>query len=167
MLHDLRYAARQFLKAPGFTVIAILTLALAIGANVAIFSAVDAVLLHPLPYENPEQLVIIGENLTHFNLTKIPASPPELVDYKKMVKSFSPMAAVESSGSFTVTGDGTPEILPGMHITASVFAMLGVKPILGGLFSEEAEQLGNHHVALISEGLWKRRYGSDPSIIGR
>src|SRR6185369_4631461 len=155
MLHDLRYAVRQFVKTPGFTIIAILTLALAVGANVAIFSAVDAVLLHPLPYPDPDQLVTVGENLTHFNLTKIPASPPEFVDYKRTITSFAQIAGVESNGAFTLTGDGNPEIVPGMHVTASIFPMLGVKPIVGGLFNADAEKPGNDKVAVISEGLWK------------
>src|ERR1043166_320691 len=167
MLQDVRFALRHFLKTPGFTIVAILTLALAIGSNVAIFSAVDAVLLHPLPYPHPEQLVIVGENLKHFNLTKIPASPPEVIEYKKLATSFSHIAAVENQGPYTLTGDGTPELVPGMHITATVFPMLSVTPLIGGLFTEEAEQYGKHHVALISERLWKRRYGSDSSVVGR
>src|ERR1043166_793625 len=135
MLQDVRFALRHFLKTPGFTIVAILTLALAIGSNVAIFSAVDAVLLHPLPYPHPEQLVIVGENLKHFNLTKIPASPPEVIEYKKLATSFSHIAAVENQGPYTLTGDGTPELVPGMHITATVFPMLSVTPLIGGLFT--------------------------------
>jgi putative ABC transport system permease protein len=167
MLQDFRFALRQFLKSPGFSVVAMLTLALAIGANTAIFSAVDAVLLHPLPYADPDRLVIVGENLRHFNLTKIPASPPEVVDYRNMATTFAQIGAVDNSGAFTLTGDGNPETVPGTHVTASVFAMLGVKPVAGGLFTPEQEQYGQDHVAVISEGLWKRRYGSDPSVIGR
>jgi|SRR5579872_1383999 len=167
MFSDLRFAFRQLLKTPGFSIIAILTLALAVGSNVAIFSAVDAVLLHPLPYPHPEQLVTISENLTHFNLVKIPAAPPEVIAYRKMATTLAYVGSVDTSGAYSLTGDGTPEIVPGMHITANLFPMLGVKPLLGGLFSDEAEQYGKHHVALISEGLWKRRYGSDPSIVGR
>ena len=167
MLSDFRFALRQFLKSPGFSLVAVLTLALAIGANVAIFSTIDAVLLHPLPYPDPDRLVIVGENLQHFDLTKIPASPPEVVDYRNMASSFSQFGAVDNSGAFTLTGDGNPENLAGMHITASIFSMLGAIPVAGGLFTAEQEQYGKHHVAVISEGLWKRRYGSDPSLIGR
>jgi putative ABC transport system permease protein len=167
MLQDFRFALRQLLKSPGFSLVAMLTLALAIGANTAIFSAVDAVLLHPLPYADPDRLVIVGENLRHFNLTKIPASPPEVVDYRNMATTFAQIGAVDNSGAFTLTGDGNPETIPSTHVTASVFAMLGVKPVAGGLFTPEQEQYGQDHVAIISEGLWKRRYGSDPSIIGR
>ena len=167
MLSDFRFALRQFLKSPGFSIVAVLTLALAIGANVAIFSTIDAVLLHPLPYPDPDRLVIVGENLLHFNLTKIPASPPEVIDYRNMATTFAQFGAVDSNGAFTLTGDGNPEGLSGMHITASIFSMLGVTPIAGGLFTAEQEQYGKQYVAVISEGLWKRRYGSDPSLIGR
>src|SRR5580692_2246946 len=151
MLQDLRYALRQLLKNPGFSIVAILTLALAIGANTAIFSAIDAVLLHPLPYPEPGQLVFVGEDLKHFNLAKIPASPPEVNDYRNMATSFSVIGAVDNHASFTLTGTNNPEIVPGLSITASMFTMLGVKPIVGGLFTAEAEQSGKDHVAVISE----------------
>jgi putative ABC transport system permease protein len=167
MRQDLRYAFRQLLKNPGFSIVAVLTLALAIGANTAIFSAIDAVLLHPLPYPEPDRLVFVGEDLKHFNLKKIPASPPEVVDYRNMATSFSAIGAMESSTAFTLTGGGNPEIVPGLSITASVFSMLGVKPVVGGVFTAEAEQPGKDHVAVISEGLWKRRFGGDPSIAGK
>ncbi len=167
MLQDVRFALRQLWKNPGFSIVAILTLAIAIGANSAIFSAIDAVLLHPLPYPEPERLVFVGENFKHFSLAKIPASPPEVNDYRNMAQSFSSIGAVENSTTFTLTGGGDPEIVPGMSITASIFSMLGVKPVAGGLFTADAEQPGKNHVAVISEGLWRRRFGGDPSMIGR
>ncbi len=167
MLQDLRFALRQLLKNPGFSVVAALTLALAIGANTAIFSAIDAVLLHPLPYPEPDRLVYVGENLKHFGLAKIPASPPEVIDYRNMATSFSSIGAVESDTVFTLTGSGDPEIVPGLSITASVFSMLGVRPVIGALFTAETEQPGRNHVAVISEGLWKRRFGGDRSIVGK
>ncbi|MGA3190004.1 MAG: ABC transporter permease [Bryobacteraceae bacterium] len=167
MLQDLRFALRQLLKNPGFSIVAVLTLALAIGANTAIFSAIDAVLLHPFPYPDPDRLVTVGENMTHFNLTKIPASPPEVNDYRTMATSFSEVGAVETSKTFTLTGSGEPEIVPGMSITASLFSMLGVKPVVGGLFTSDAEQAGKDHIVVISEGLWKRHFGGDRSVIGK
>jgi putative ABC transport system permease protein len=167
MLQDLRFAIRQLLKNPGFSIVAILTLAVAIGANTAIFSAIDAVLLHPLPYPEPDRLVIVAENLKHFNLAKIPASPPEVVDYRNMATSFSSIAAMEDSTTFTFTGGSNPEVVQGTKITASLFSMLGVQPIIGGLFTAEAEQPGKDHIAVISEGLWKRRFGGDRAVIGR
>jgi putative ABC transport system permease protein len=167
MLQDLRFALRQLLKNPGFSIVAVLTLALAIGANTAIFSAIDAVLLHPLPYPEPDRLVYVGEDLKHFDLQKIPASPPEVNDYRNMATSFSALGAAENSTVFTLTGGGDPEIVPGMSITASMFSILGVKPIFGALFTAEAEQPGKNHVAVISEGLWKRRFGGARSIVGK
>ena len=166
MLSDLRFALRQFLKTPGFSLIAVVTLALAIGANVAIFSAIDAVLLHPLPYPEPDRLVTVVENLKHFNLSKIPASPPEIVDYREMATTMT-IGAVDNSGAFTLSGDGNPENVPGRRVSANVFSMLGVKPLAGGLFTAAQEQDGQNRVAVISEGLWKRRYGADPSAVGR
>ncbi len=167
MLTDVRFAWRQFLKTPGFSVIALLTLALTIGANVAIFSAIDAVLLHPLPYADPDRLVTVGENLTHFNLTKIPSAAPEVMDYRRMVTSFTQVGAVDESVTFTLTGGGNAENIPGERVSASVFTILGVKPVAGGLFTAAQEQYGQDRVAVISEGLWKRRYGADPAVIGR
>lgn len=167
MLQDLRFALRQLLKNPGFSVVAVLTLALAIGANTAIFSAIDAVLLHPLPYPEPDRLVYVGEDLTHFNLHKIPASPPEVIDYRNMATSFSAIGATSDGATFTLTGGANPEVIPGLGVTASIFSMLGVKPLVGGLFTAEAEQPGRDKIAVISEGLWKRRFGGDASIVGR
>jgi putative ABC transport system permease protein len=167
MLQDLRFALRQLLKNPGFSIVAVLTLALAIGANTAIFSAIDAVLLHPLPYPEPDRLVYVGEDLKHFDLRKIPASPPEVNDYRNMATSFSALGAVENSTVFTLTGGGDPEMVPGMTITASMFSILGVKPIIGALFTTDTEQPGKNHVVVISEGLWKRRFGGDRSIVGK
>jgi putative ABC transport system permease protein len=167
MLQDVRYALRQFLKSPAFTIVAILTLALAIGSNVAIFSAVDAVLLHPLPYPHADRLVAVSEAFTHFNLLDIPASPPEVMEYKRMVTSFSELGYFATNGCCTVTGAGAPEPVFAMQISSSIFTMLGVTPVAGSLFSADAEKTGNEHVVVISTGLWKRRFASDPSIIGR
>lgn len=167
MLQDLRFAFRQLLKHPGFSIVAVLTLALAIGANTAIFSAIDAVLLHPLPYPEPDRLVFVGENFKHFDLHNIPASPPEVEDYRKMATSFSGIGAAANSGAVTLTGAGEPESVPAARVTASIFSILGIKPLAGGFFSAEAEQPGKDRVALISESLWKRRFAGDPAIAGK
>ena len=164
---DLLFALRQLLNNRTFGAVAVVTLALAIGANTAIFSAVDAVLLHPLPYPNPQQLVSVVKNFTRFSRVKVPVSPPEVLDFRSMATCFSVQGAIDSLGTYTLTGDGPPEVVPLMHITASIFSMLNIQPLLGGLFGADAEQLGNHHVAVISEKLWKRRFGSDPAVIGR
>jgi putative ABC transport system permease protein len=166
MLQDVRFALRQLLKTPGFFAIAVLTLALAIGANTAIFSAIDAVLLHPLSYPDPDRLVILPENITGFKLSKIALTAPEFEDIRRWSQSFSAMAAM-ITGNMSLTGDGTAEDLQSARITTSAFPMLGVNPVAGGFFSEDNERTGNDHVALISRALWIKRFGGDRSIIGR
>jgi len=157
----------QLFKNRTFGAIAVLTLALAMGANIAIFSAVDALLLHPLPYPNPDQLVTVVKNFRRFSRIKVPVSPPEVLDFRDTATCLSSQAAVDTLGTFTLTGGGEPELVPLMHVTASTFPMLGVKPLLGGLFTAEEERFGRNHVAVISDKLWKRRYASAPSIVGK
>ncbi len=166
MLQDARFALRQLLKAPGFFAIAVLTLALAIGANTAIFSAIDAVLLHPLSYPDPDRLVILSENMKGFALSKVAPAAPEFEDIRRWSQSFSDIAATVT-GNMSLTADGAAENLQSARITASAFPMLGVKPIVGGLFSEENERTGNDHVALLSRALWIKRFGGDRNIAGR
>jgi putative ABC transport system permease protein len=166
MLQDVRFAFRQLLKSPGFSIVAVLTLALAIGANTAIFSAVDAVLLHPLSYPHPEQLVIVQENLPQFNLVRLAPSPPDWGEYRRASTSFSTIAAVTQTAA-TLTGEGAPEDLKCLKVTASAFPMLGVAPIAGTLFNQDDEQAGKDHVAIISEALWIRRFGGDRSVLGK
>jgi len=163
---DLRYALRQLFKNPGFFIIAVLTLAIAIGANTAIFSAIDAVLLHPLAYEHPDQLVMVVENMQHFALFRIAPSAPEFEDVRQWSNSFSQIAAV-IPGTASLTGDGQAENFLSERITASAFPLLAVKPVIGGLFSEANEHTGNDHVVEISRSLWIRRFGANPSIVGR
>ncbi len=166
MLQDFQFALRQFLKSPGFSIVAVLTLALAIGANVAIFSAADAVLLHPLPYPNSDQLVIVQETLPAHGLTAIAPSPPDFAEFRRRATCFSQIAAM-IAGDVTLTGDGPPEDVPDARISASMFPMLGIAPILGSLFSSDEEQIGRNRVAILSEALWLRRYAGDRSIIGK
>ncbi|HLJ46837.1 MAG TPA: ABC transporter permease [Bryobacteraceae bacterium] len=166
MLFDLRYAVRQLLKNPGFFVVAVLTLSLAIGANTAIFSAADAVLLHPLAYPDPDRVVILSENMTHYALRKIAESAPEFEDIRRWSTSFSQMGAVLAQ-NIAISGDGEAANLFAERVTASSFPMLGVKPIVGSLFSEDNERPGNDHVVLISRALWMKRFGGDRSVAGR
>jgi hypothetical protein len=163
MLQDIRLAARQILRVPGFSVVIVLTLALAIGANTAIFSAVDAVLLHPLPYPDPDRLVTITENLPHYNLAGLQPSFSGFLEYRRLATCFSEIAAVKSEDA-TLTGDGQPEEADGRSVTSAAFGMLEIKPVLGGLFTADDEQYGKHHVVILSESLWKRRYGGDRAI---
>ena len=162
---DLRYALRTLAKNPAFTSIAIVAIALGIGANTVIFSAVNAVLLRPLPFKNPEQLVMVWENATHLGFPKNTPSPPNFVDWQKQNTVFTGMA-VMSERSFNLTGVGEPERLDGRRVSANLFDMLGVRALLGRTFVPEDDRPGSH-VVLVSYSLWQRRFGSDPSIIGR
>jgi putative ABC transport system permease protein len=166
MLQDIRFASRQLVKTPGFTIVAVSTLALAIGANTAIFSAVDAVLLHPLPYPDPDRLMSATENLPHYGLKGLEPSFSEFLEYRRMATCFSQIAAV-TGGDATLTGEGRPEDADGKRVTSALFPMLGVTPVLGGLFTVDHEQYGKNHVVIISEALWKGRYGGDRTIVGK
>src|SRR5437773_1390958 len=136
MLQDIRLAARQLLKSPGFSIVAVLTLAIAIGANTAIFSAIDAVLLHPLPYPEPDRLVIVQETLPRYSLHGISPTAADYAEFRRQATCFSQIAAVTGAAA-TLTGDGQQEDIPAQRITASAFPMLGVVPILGGLFTSD------------------------------
>lgn len=166
MLDDLQFAFRQLLKSPGFSLVAILTLALAIGADTAIFSAVDAVLLHPLPYPDPDRLLIVQETLPRYALHGIAPTAADYAEFRRQATCFSHVAAL-TNASATLTGAGEPEDIPALQVTASAFPMLGVVPIVGGLFTSDDDQPGRDHVAILSEGLWTRRYGRDPAIVGK
>lgn len=166
MLQDLRFALRQLLKNPGFSFVAILTLALAISANTAIFSAIDAVLLHPLPYRDPDQLVIVQESLPRYSLRGIAPTAADYAEFRRQATCFTQIAAVTVADA-TLTGDGQAEDVPALRVTADAFPMLGVVPILGGLFTSDDDQPGRDHVAILSERLWTRRYGRDRSIVGK
>lgn len=161
---DLRYAVRLLVKKPGFTALAFATLALGIGANTAIFSVVNAVLLQPLPYKDSAQLVSIWEvqsNQDHSNF-----SPAEFLDYQSQNQSFSAMAAYRLM-NFTLTGAGEPEQLGGLVVTANYFSLLGVEPEHGRIFQIEDGGAGAPRVAIISHGFWQNRFNSDTSLIGK
>src|SRR5436190_11158661 len=162
---DVRYGARMLLKNPGFTLIAVLALALGIGANSAIFSVVNTLLLRPLPYKNPSQLVVIWENATHLGFPKNTPSAANFLDWQKQNTLFDGMAAF-AERSFNLTGVGEPERLEGRRVSANLFDLLGVRPILGRNFVPDEDKPGTK-VAVLSERLWRRRFGSDPGVIGR
>jgi|SRR5580658_282825 putative ABC transport system permease protein len=165
-MQDLRYALRALTKSPGFALTAILTLALGIGASTAIFTTVDAVLLHPLPYPNPAQLVLVTKNMPKFELFKSDASALDFIDYRDQSRSFSHMAAMQTN-SVNLTGGAEPVRVYGLRVSASLFPMLGVQPIVGRLFRPEEEQLGKDRVAMLGAGLWQSRFGGDPHVTGK
>jgi putative ABC transport system permease protein len=166
LFQDLQYALRLFQKTPGFTVIAVLTLALGIGANTAIFSVADAVLFRPLPFKNQEQLVMVWERNPQFSADDVPVTPPNYLFLRAQARTFEGLAATAGRG-FNLTEAGEPERLAGRAATTNFFALLGVAPALGRGFTAEDEQPGKEQVALLSHRLWQRRFGAEAGIIGR
>lgn len=165
MLTDLRYALRQMRKTPGFTTIAVIAIALGIGANTAIFSIVNAVLLNPLPYSQPDGIVVLFHDKVNFPEGSI--SYLNFLDWQRRNQSFSSMAGFREMGGVTLSGNGEPEIVIGQMVSAGFFEILGVKPLLGRTFSADEDRLGANPTVLISEGLWKRKFGSDPHVLGQ
>ncbi|MGH9837154.1 MAG: ABC transporter permease [Blastocatellia bacterium] len=163
---DLRYGARMLMKQPGFTLIAVLTLALGIGANTAIFSVVDAVLLRPLPYPQAERLALLWSTLPAQGIATSVSSMPDYRDWRERNQVFEELAGFYY-GDFNLAGAGQePELAQGALTTANFFATLKVAPLLGRSFTEDENQFGRHRVALLSYGLWQRRYGGDGAIVG-
>jgi putative ABC transport system permease protein len=165
-LQDLRYGARMLVNNPGFTLVAVLTLALGISANTAIFSVVNAVLLRPLPYQSPEQLVMIWGKLPAYVSGNVGASAPEFADYRDQNSVFSSIAAYTSS-DFNLTGVGEPERIVGTLTSASLFSLLRVQPALGRAFYGEEDRPGYDQVVILSYSLWQRRFGGNSAIIGQ
>ncbi len=164
LIQDIRYAIRLLVKNPGFTVVAILTLALGIGANTAIYSVVNGVLLRPLPYPQPNQLVALSEKSMNFESSSI--SYPNFLDWQRSNFAFASMAAYRSD-NFSITGSGEAERVRVAMVSAGFFEILGVSPVRGRLFTAEEDRLGTAPVALISAGLWQRKFGSAPDILGK
>jgi putative ABC transport system permease protein len=164
---DLRYGARMLTKRPGFTLIAMITLALGIGANTAIFSIVNSTLLRPLAYPNAERLMTIWEDhRARSGPEREWTSPPGFADWRDQARSFDHVVAFQNWQP-TLTGQGEPEQLAGAQVSHDTFAMLGVAPALGRSFRPEEDQRGAESVVIISHGLWQRRFGADPSLAGR
>jgi predicted permease len=162
IIRDLRYAMRTLVREPGFTVLAVLALALGIGATTAIFTVIDSVLLRPLPYKDPERLVVtlIGPTANG------PMSPADYFDYKREVRSFERLSAAQAWGVTLREGE-RPERLPGMQVATDLFDVLGVPPVVGRTFVDGEDQPGRDQVIVLSHALWQRRFGSDPAIVGR
>ena len=163
---DLRYAFRSLRKSSGFSLMAILTLSLGVGANTAVFSLVNAVLLRPLPFDQPERLVLVWESAPFFGTDDSPVAPANYVDWKSRSSSFEEIGAIEEHG-YRLTGEGNPEVLTGSLATASVFRALRVRPVLGRTFRDEEDRPGAPAVAILSNGFWRRRFAADPSILGK
>ncbi len=165
MMHDLRLAFRSLLKSPGFTLVAIITAALAIGANTAVFSLVNALIIRPLPFRAPNELVLLWQKFSAQGLDRIPVSAPEYLDYTKQLKS------MEIGGfdyvDLNLTAGEMPERISGAVVSPSVFSVLGVQPSKGRVFSPNEFGEGNDNVIVISERLWKRRFNSDPEFVGK
>ena len=163
LLHDLRFALRTLRKSPGFTTVAVLTLALGIGATTAIFSVVNGVLLRPLPYGQPERVVMLWNHWKGWPETWL--SQAEYWDFSDQNRSFEGVAAF-TDGTRNITGNGDPEKLRADFVTANAFPLLGVRAARGRTFTAQEDQPGSG-VAIISDGLWKRRFGGDPGVVGR
>ena len=161
---DLRYAIRLMLKSPGFSLVAILTLALGIGPNSAIFSVINAVLLRPLPYPDPGKLVVVycsASDTPHFG-----SSPPDFRTLREQNRTFETLSSFYTT-AFNLTGDTQPERLLGLTVSAEFFRTYSVQQLMGRTFTPEDEQWGRHQVVLLSEGLWRNRFHADPEIVGQ
>ncbi len=163
---DLRYGARMLARSPGFTAVAVLTLALGIGANTAIFSVVNAILLQPLAYHEPDNLVMIWNNWTGFGQGTI--SWAEYLDYKQRARVFDDLAAHSSTASMNIAfGHGEPEQVWRVFATPNFFSVVGVQAALGRTFRPDEDVPGNHRVLVLSHSLWQRRFGGDPRVVGK
>jgi putative ABC transport system permease protein len=163
-LQDLRYAVRMLRQTPVFTAVAVLTLALGIGANSAIFSIVDTVLLRPLPYQDPERLVVVWEKPPGGRRNSVSAA--NFLDWRDQNKVFEHLVAI-GFGSFNLSGGEQPEQVSGMRVSAAYFQMLGARPALGRAFLGEDDRPGAQRVVIFSYGLWLRRFGADPKVVGQ
>ncbi|HWB97615.1 MAG TPA: ABC transporter permease, partial [Bryobacteraceae bacterium] len=165
---DVRYACRSLRRSPGFVAAAIVTLALGIGANAAIFSVVYAVLWKPLPYFQPDRIYRVGVAIPERRdqFASLPARIQDFLEWRKANTAFSSIADL-TPVEWSLTGEGEPERIGGARVSANFFSFLGVPPAYGRGFAPEAEEAGKDKVVVISEALWRRRYGGDPAMIGR
>jgi predicted permease len=168
LIQNLRYAVRAFWSTPGFAVVVVLTLALGIGANTAIFSVVYSALLRPLPYREPGKLLHLGESRTQadYSASGAQASYPDYLDWKRAAKSMQSFAAY-SGDAFTIATDGEPKNTFAAQVTPSFFSTLDVKPALGRDFLEDEMKSDGPHVSILTDGFWRTEFGADPNIIGR
>ncbi|HWO30387.1 MAG TPA: ABC transporter permease [Candidatus Acidoferrum sp.] len=165
-LQDVRYAARNLLKTPGFTLVAILTLALGIGANIAAFSIVDGVLLRPLPFPQPGRLVRVFDDLRSSNTKDVGMSVPQFWDYRDRAGIFQDISVIWSTPA-TLTGVDLPQRIEALATSGNYFTMLGVRPQIGRVFTQKDEVPGFINAVVLSDGFWRRQYGADPNVIGK
>jgi hypothetical protein len=166
LLQDLKYGLRMLRRNPGFTAVAIITLALGIGANTAIFSVVNAVLLRALPYKDADQLVMIWETEPSAPGQTFPDTGPDFKDWLGQNKVFQGMAAGTIDNA-TLTGAGEPLKISGAEVWPGIFKMLGVEPHRGRAFASDESHPGHNHVVILSYGLWQRAFGGEPGVVGR
>jgi hypothetical protein len=166
LLQDIRYALRLLRKSPGFTAVIVLTLGFGIGANTALFSVVDAVLLRPLPYAQPEQLVAVKEDLPGVNLIDAGMSQPELDDFQKRSGVFDQISAVAAIDA-NITGREKPERVEADVSSPNYFTLLKAKPALGRVFNDSDYRKGFSEGAVISDSLWHTMFGADPNVVGQ
>src|SRR5215471_16338981 len=164
LLQDIRYGIRMLLQNPAFTAIAVITLALGIGANSAIFSVINSVLLRPLPYQESSRLVILWERSPQLDGMSI--AYPNFTDWREQNKVFEKIGVYRRQ-SYNLTGRGEPVRLLGGMVSADIFDALRVKPALGRTFNQEEDKPGGKEVLVLSYGIWQRKFGGDPAVLGR
>src|ERR1700742_1613493 len=166
LLQDLRYTVRTLLKKPGFTFVAVLTLALGIGANAAIFTAVDAALLRPFPYKNPDALVHVWQTSQSSQFGEHEAAYPDYVDWRAQNDSFEDLAGY-SSNVAVYSAQNQPEFITITRVTSNFFSLLGVQPLIGRTFRDGEDQTNGARVVILSNSFWQQRFGGDPKVIGQ
>jgi predicted permease len=166
LLQDTRYGARMLRKSPGLTSVAVLSLALGIGAISTIFSFVNGIMLRPLPYQEPERLVLLDETAFKQGVASMGVSFPNFVDWREQNQAFEDIA-VYQPGGFAIAGGAEPEQLKGAFVSQGLFEILGIAPILGRTFTADEDQPDHDQVVILSYGLWQRRFGADPNILGQ
>ena len=165
---DVRYGTRMLFKNPGFTLVAIITLALGIGVNTTIFSVINSLLLKPIPFPDADRLILVWQSRVNNPQNRNIVSAPNYWDWRRHNDVFEEMAIFDSAGKgYDLSGEGEPERISGVRVSAGFFDVLGVKPRLGRTFLLEEEQPGKHQVVVVSDGLWRSRYNSDPAIVGK
>src|SRR5215510_430728 len=166
VLQDLRYGTRALIKNPAFTLVAVTTLAIGIGANSAIFSVVNTVLLQPFSFEQPERLVVLWERSLNQGLPRMVVSPPNFADLRNQSQVFDDVAAYRPQ-DFNLMIEGVPERAEGLLVSSTMFSMLGVKPLVGRDFQPDEDQPGKTPTVILSYGFWQRHFGGNSGVVGQ